>query len=156
LTFVARQSGEAWTRPFVSVFEPSSKTESGNIASVSFFESEAKLTDFVGIKVESKSGRTDYIFSNSNATDKVVYKDFSSQSTYSVVGVEKSGDCVLFMGHGILLSTKNVTIKTVQPANVIVEMKQGKWYYMADAACKITISGKTYNLFASGYNQIGK
>jgi len=156
LTYVARQSGEAWTRPFVSVFEPSSKVGPGNITSVSFFESESKLTDFVGIKVESKSGRTDYIFSNSNVTDKVVYKDFSSQSTYSVVGTDKNGDCVLFMGHGTSLSTKRITIKTVQPANVTVEMKQGKWYYTADSACKITILGKNYDLSASGYKLITK
>ncbi|HJV76763.1 MAG TPA: heparinase II/III family protein, partial [Paludibacter sp.] len=154
LTYVARQNGEAWTRPFVSVFEPSSTTEPSNIASVSFFESEAKLTDFVGIKVESKVGRTDYIFSNSNVADKAVYKDYSSQSTYSVIGTEADGDCVLFMGNGTLLSAKNVTIKTVQPANVTVEMKQGKWYYTAGMACKITISGKTYNLSASGYKLI--
>jgi len=156
LTYVARQSGEAWTRPFVSVFEPSSKTEPSNIASVAFFESEAKQPDFVGIKVESKSGRTDYIFSNSNATDKVVYKDFSSQSTYSVVGADENGVCVLFMGYGILLSTKNVTIKTIQPSNVTVEIKQGKWYYTADSACKITIQGKSYDLPASGYRQISE
>ena len=156
LTYVVRQSGEAWTRPFVSVFEPSSKTEPSNIASVAFFESEAKQPDFVGIKVESKSGRTDYIFSNSNATDKVVYKDFSSQSTYSVVGADENGVCVLFMGYGILLTTRNVTIKTIQPTNVTVEIKQGKWYYTADSACKITIQGKSYDLPASGYRQISE
>jgi hypothetical protein len=154
LTYVARQSGEAWTQPFVSVFEPSSKTKPSNITSVSFFESEAKLTDFVGIKVESKSGGIDYIFSNSNVTEKVVYKDFSSQSTYSVIGIDKNGDCVLYMGNGTLLSTQNITIKTVQPANVTVEMKQGKWYYTADSACKITILGKIYDLSASGYKLI--
>lgn len=156
LTYVARQNGEAWTRPFVSVFEPSSRTEPSNIASVSFFESETKLTDFVGIKVESKGGRTDYIFSNSNIADKTVYKEYSSQSIYSVIGTEANGNCVLFMGTGTLLSANNVTIKTVRPANVTVEMKQGKWYYTADLACKITISGKIYNLSASGYQLINK
>lgn len=36
LTFVARQEGEAWTRPFVSVFEPSSQARPGTIARVTF------------------------------------------------------------------------------------------------------------------------
>jgi hypothetical protein len=156
LTYVARQNGEAWMRPFVSVFEPSSKAEPSNIASVSFFESESKQTDFVGIKVESKSGRTDYIFSNSNAADKAVYKDYSSQSTYSIIGTKVNGDCVLFMGNGTLLSAKNVTIKTLQPANITVEMKQGKWYYTSDTSCKIIISGKTYSLSPSGYKSISE
>lgn len=56
LTFVARQHGEAWTHPFVSVFEPSSDAEPGDIASVSFFAPEAK--NAVGIKVKLKDGRT--------------------------------------------------------------------------------------------------
>lgn len=37
LTFMARQKGEAWTRPFVAVYEPSSDTEPGDIAKVNFF-----------------------------------------------------------------------------------------------------------------------
>jgi len=156
LTYVARQSGEAWKRPFVSVFEPGSKAEPGNISNVSFFESESGLTDFVGIKVKSKNGRTDYIFSDSNATDKVEYKDLISQSTYSVIGSDQHGDCVLFMGNGTLLSSGKVTIKTKLPAQVIVEKKQDKWYYTADSACKISINGKTYNLGAAGYKEIGK
>ena len=37
LTFVARQKGEAWNHPFVCVYEPSSDTEPGDIASVDYF-----------------------------------------------------------------------------------------------------------------------
>lgn len=36
LTFVARQSGEAWSRPFVAIYEPSSVNEPGQIESVTF------------------------------------------------------------------------------------------------------------------------
>jgi len=152
LTFVARQSGEAWTHPFVAVFEPASKNEPGNIAAVSYFESETKLTDFIGIKVESKSGRTDYIFSNSNTTNIAVYKDMTSQSTYSLVGADKNGNSLLFMGNGTLLSSKDITIKTTTPGNVTVEKKGNNWYYTASVPCKVIISGKSYQLKASGYN----
>lgn len=151
LTFVARQNGEAWTHPFVSVFEPESKNEPGNISSVTFFNEESNLKDFVGIKVESKSGRTDYIFSNSTNAKRAVYKNMSSRSTYSVIGSNKNGDSFLFMGNGLLLSSGNVTIISNQPASITVEEKQGKWYYTAENACKVIISGKTFQLMASGY-----
>lgn len=54
LTFVARQQGEAWTHPFVTVYEPSLDTEPGDIASVDFFEPEQKGA--VGILVKLKDG----------------------------------------------------------------------------------------------------
>ena len=54
LTFVARQKGEAWNRPFVCVYEPSSDTESGDIASVAYFEPSQKGA--VGIIVKLKDG----------------------------------------------------------------------------------------------------
>jgi hypothetical protein len=53
---VARQHGEAWTHPFVCVYEPSSDTEPGDIASVNFFSPKEK--NAVGIKVKLKDGHT--------------------------------------------------------------------------------------------------
>ncbi len=54
LTFVARQRGEAWTHPFVCVYEPSSDTEPGDIASVDYFEPADRGA--VGIIVKLKDG----------------------------------------------------------------------------------------------------
>ena len=59
LTFVARQKGEAWHHPFVAVYEPSSDTEPGDIASVDFFEPEQKGS--VGILVRLKDGTSQRI-----------------------------------------------------------------------------------------------
>ena len=59
LTFVARQKGEAWNHPFVTVYEPSSDTEPGDIASVDFFEPEQQGA--VGILVKLKDGTTQRI-----------------------------------------------------------------------------------------------
>ena len=64
LTFVARQKGEAWNHPFVTVYEPSSDTESGDIASVDFFEPEQKGA--VGILVKLKNGTEQRIICSEN------------------------------------------------------------------------------------------
>lgn len=61
LTFVARQYGDAWSHPFVAVYEPSDTDEPTEIASVEFFTPSEK--DAVGIKVHLKDGRVDTIVS---------------------------------------------------------------------------------------------
>ena len=66
LTFVARQKGEAWNHPFVAVYEPSSDTEPGDIASVDFFEPEQQGA--VGILVRLKDGTTQRIVCMENGT----------------------------------------------------------------------------------------
>ena len=54
LTFVARQKGEAWSHPFVCVYEPSSDTEPGDISSVDYFT--PGEVNAVGIIVKLKNG----------------------------------------------------------------------------------------------------
>lgn len=82
LTFIARQQGEAWTRPFVAVFEPSDTDEPSEIASVEFFTPTGK--DAVGIKVVLKNGRTDYIFSAPVKT-KMKYNGMKVNAAYAVI-----------------------------------------------------------------------
>ena len=64
LTFVARQKGEAWNHPFVCVYEPSSDTEPGDIASVDYFEPNEKGA--VGIIVKLKNGTEQRIVCSEN------------------------------------------------------------------------------------------
>lgn len=84
LTYVARQTGEAWNRPFVAVFEPSDSGEPSEIARVSFFRPESKEPSAVGIKVELKSGRTDYIFSAPVKT-KMKHAGMTVNAAYAVI-----------------------------------------------------------------------
>lgn len=64
LTFVARQKGEAWNHPFVCVYEPSSDTEPGDIASVDYFTPSEQGA--VGIIVKLKNGAEQRIVCSEN------------------------------------------------------------------------------------------
>lgn len=58
-TYVARQYGEAWTRPFVAVYQPFATGDSKSVKSVEYFGD-----GFVGIKVTLSDGSVNYIFSS--------------------------------------------------------------------------------------------
>ena len=151
LTFVARQHGEAWNRPFVAVYEPSTRKEPSAIQAVSYFDAEeAALTDFAGICVKSKNGRTDHIFSLSDATQTATYQGMKVKADYAVISNRYAGDNrTLFMGNGTQLIAPGVSIRTSVPANVLLEQKQGKWYILSSASCTVVIGGKKMKVKAA-------
>ena len=143
LTFVARQHGEAWNRPFVAVYEPSTRKEPSAIEAVSFFDAEeAGLKDFAGICVESKNGRTDHIFSWSDSSQTATYRGMKVKADYAVISNEYAGNRTFILGNGTQLITPDVSIRTSAAANVLLEQKQGKWYILSSAPCTIMMDGK--------------
>lgn len=139
LTIAARQHGEAWSRPFVSVFEPTTESEGSSIESIQYFSPDDKSkvsSDFVGIIVESKSGRVDYIFSS--IEDEVVsYKDMKTIATYAVVS-EQGDDFTLFMGNGYSIESNGLKIETKDKSNAILEFKSGEYYFTCDKPVTVT------------------
>lgn len=88
LTFVARQQGEAWRHPFVSIFEPSSQSEPSEIASVDYFTPKSTDPSAVGIIVRLKSGRTDYIFSSATGAE-MRYQGMKVKGYYKVISKQR-------------------------------------------------------------------
>lgn len=84
LTFIARQRGEAWTHPFVVIFEPSTDREPSEIASVEYFKPQSADAAAVGIIVKLKNGRTDYIFSSAEGSE-MTYQNMTVKGYYKVI-----------------------------------------------------------------------
>ena len=145
LTFVARQQGEAWTKPFVAVFEPSSLKEPSNIASVSFFDAKTKSLDFAGICVKNQSGRTDYVFSNGSAGVDAAFEDMCSDGTYSIIGKEIT-PVLLFLGNGKHLQAGNVSISADEMGSFIFEKRGDTWYYRSTKSCTLRMGNATFKL----------
>lgn len=150
LTFVARQHGEAWNRPFVAIYEPSTQKEPSAIRSVSFFDAEeTTLDDFAGICINSKNGRTDHIFSLSDSGQTATYQQMKVKAEYAVISNEYDGNRTVFMGSGTQLSTPGISIQTSKCANVLLEKKQEKWYIHSSAPCTIIVDGRTLKVEAT-------
>lgn len=153
LTLTARQHGEAWEHPFVSVFEPTTEEEGKSIESIQSFELANASPDFVGLQVNSKSGRIDYIFS-SVKDELVAYKDCSANATYAVVS-ESGKDFTLFMGNGIHLKGKGFTINAAEKTNAVLEYKDGAYYVTCDAPVTITTArNKKVEIKQTDYKKI--
>ncbi len=144
-TYVARQYGEAWTRPFAAVYEPYDNSGSA-VASVEWLDCGPDGT--VGLQVVRKDGRKDVIMS----ADAVTAMKCAGVEAVAMLVVASDGQC--FMADGTYLETDGIRINTKIPGTVALEKKDGEWYYSSDVPCKVRISGKTYKLESSDFRKM--
>ena len=152
LTIAARQHGEAWNHPFVSVFEPTTENEGRTILSIESFEVENTSPDFVGLIVKSKSNRVDYIFS-SVKNEKVSYKDMTTNGTYALISQQRK-DFTLFLGNGTYLSANGISMMADKPTTATVEYKDGNYYFTCDAPVTLRVHNKEIKIDRMDYKKI--
>lgn len=85
LTYVARQTGEAWTHPFVAVLEPTTSAEPSDIAQVSYFTPRSKDPTAVGICIRLKDGSTHYVFAAANADARMQYAGMKAKGRFTLI-----------------------------------------------------------------------
>lgn len=148
LTFVARQKGEAWTRPFVSIFEPVTKSSPSVISSVEYpkVNSNSNADSNIAIKVNLKSGLNDLILSSDNNEHIYGSGNAETKSSYGICRTKNDSPVLVFMGNGTYLKCPGIEIKSDTNADVLVYFEDGEWKYTSSASVQITISGKNYNL----------
>lgn len=148
LTFVARQKGEAWTRPFVSIFEPVTKSSPSAISSVEYpkVNSNSNADSNIAIKVNLKSGLNDLILSSDNNERIYGSGNVETKSSYGICRTKNDSPVLVFMGNGTYLKCPGIEIKSDTNADVLVYSEDGEWKYTSSVSVQITISGRSYNL----------
>jgi hypothetical protein len=137
---VARQYGEAWKRPFVAVFEPSSSSQPKSILSISAFLPSSAADNFTGIMVESKNGVRDFIFSSTDSKTTITYKDKKIRGTYGVIS-EKDGRLqYLFLGNGkgIAKGDYGIEVKS-DSASAVLCKQNNQWFFTCSGPVALTI-----------------
>jgi heparinase II/III-like protein len=139
-TIVARQYGEAWTKPFVAVFEPSSAAQPASIAAISSFIPDKVPADFAGIMVTGKSGSTQTIFSTAGSNAVVTYKEYTFRGTYAVISEFSHELQYLFLGNGLTITKGGFGITTTADSASAVLCKQNNaWFVTGSKPFTITL-----------------
>lgn len=147
LTFVARQKGEAWSRPFVALYEPFSDRdpESVRIRSVDYADCGPNT---VGIRIEKSDGNTDRIITSDHMAEARC-GNLTCRSTLALGSADQ-----IFMYRGRSVSDGTLAIESKSPATAAVFRSNGRWYYTSDTPCRIRIGSKTFRLPASEVHEI--
>ncbi len=149
MTYVARQYGEAWERPFVSVFEPTSSKEPGTIESVSFPTPENDDKNSAVIKVTHSIGLNDIIISSDDNTKETIYDGLKAKATYTVMREDKHDISMILIGNGTAMSKDDIRISSDIPANILLRKVDNRWEYRSTGYFKLCIKDKTYEITPS-------
>ena len=136
-TLVARQTGEAWTKPFVLVFQPTSAGEKNLPAIHSFSGSNALFT---GIEIAHTNGSKQYVFSNADSVNAVSHQQFDFKGTYAVVSTSGKENEYLFLGNGYLLRSGNFSIVSRgKMMSASLSKENDGWYFAANEPSMLTV-----------------
>jgi hypothetical protein len=147
-TIVARQSGEAWKRPFVAVFEPSTGSQPKSVVTIRSFDPIGATNDFVGLVVESKGGTKEYIFS-ATVSKEVKQEDKSFIGTYGVISERDGSLSYLFLGNGKKIEKGAFGIAAISDsASAALTKEKDGWYVTTSQPVTLilpidVLSGKT-------------
>lgn len=152
-TLVVKQNGEAWSRPFVAIYEPEEDGNS-NIKAVDYFGN----GESVGIHIIEKSGKEDFVFSNTNSNNELTNNELSVKGTYGVVS-QQNDDFTLFLGKGKSISNTEYTLEVKEESgSTSLKKENNQWYISTEGNTDLKIkvankikkpvltdaSGKTY------------
>jgi hypothetical protein len=130
---VARQTGEAWKRPFVTMFEPA-------------VASHRSIQKIIAVGPDS------IMVENYNGSRQFIY---TSDSTYGVIS-EMNGDLqYLFLGNGHTISKAGYRI-TAKAGHVTAALckQNNEWFFTSSGPVTITHNKRTVDLPAMPYKKI--
>ncbi|MXN90765.1 hypothetical protein GR160_05955 [Flavobacterium sp. Sd200] len=131
-TLIVQQTGEAWKRPFVAVYEPAENGKS-DIATVDYFGKEEQA----GIYVTAASGREDFIFTATTGQE-FSNKGMTVTGTYGIITKEGNAT-TLFLGNGTAISNGVYTITMVSNGSAGLKLSSNETFYTGSAAATLLV-----------------
>jgi hypothetical protein len=138
-TIVARQTGEAWTKPFVVVFEPTTTAQPSAINTISAFQPANAPADFVGLSITGKAGDQQFVFSDVAGAKEINWEGRSVKGTYAVISEKNQSFDYLFLGNGQSVATAGYRI-TARSGNASAALYNTGAGYFFTVSQPVTLS----------------
>lgn len=129
-TLVIRQNGEARTKPFVVIYEPTTDSEPSAIASINSFQVNSAPETLVSLEVLHKNGSADRIY-NLDKEARIEHENQTFEGTYGLIRTENQRLKTLFLGNGKLISSGDYNISLKESGAATLYTENGSWYLNA-------------------------
>lgn len=139
-TLVVRQNGEAKTKPFVAVIDAFNQSEGQSVKQVEYFTPENKNPGFVGIHVQSKNNRHDFIYNDENPESQSFFENGEFKGSFGAVSIEGNEFRSILMHHGKVLKKGFIGIEVTENfGDVLIRQISGSLEIEATHSFYLTI-----------------
>jgi hypothetical protein len=133
-TFVIRQAGEAWLRPFTAVFEPGGGGPSFVLGVEQVGDGRA-----LALRVRTADGGRQTIFSG-DADDAVFARDGQRLRGRYGIAAERDGRLhYLFLGHGREIASSGYALSAPDAAAAALWREDGRWLFSASRPVRLLV-----------------
>lgn len=134
-TLVVRQSGEAWFRPFVAVYEPATATEPSAIAEIKTVELAQAPKELVVLDIHLKDGRVDRVYQAANGA--VVNNDF--EGNFGLVRSKEGKVETVFLGQGKMLAAQGFRIHLQEEGAAVLHFEGTAAFIQTSVPCILEV-----------------
>lgn len=139
-TIVARQTGEAWKKPFALVLEPAIKGTPKAVTHIQSFTPTKANIAATCLAINTRNDEKQWVFCAEDSTAALQYRQYYCTGVYCVISEQRHNLHYLFMGHGNRISAGAYSITSLKGNTAAALCKQANdWYFTAGSPVTLTL-----------------
>ena len=142
-TIICRQEGEAWTKPFIAVYEPSKGVKATGIKQVEVID-KTQPGVFSALKVTNGQGSAQMIFQDIKGEQAKKGSDWGFNGYFGVIGLSSNEVEYLYLGEGSYISYKGFSMSAAKGSSANLTLDGAKYKITCNQTTEIglPLSGK--------------